>query len=291
MADLIYLDETETFEYEIKWGQIPSVDAADPAIDMWNYGKTVPNYQFIPYDIDPITGDPVPGGEILYHSSSSSADNGKLIEVKGLEAGTGRIVLVTDTLDAVDGQVKTQFAAQITKINGRDLLPSEYINDFKFFRTFRATLRDQITTPGVERGNYPALAGNYYLYRDDTPVAGVPGTPANVQCYIVAGENQTQMLLYTTAFNAKSVKLKTVKCFSFKQNSTAVEFVLFLRTPFGGISKFPVFGGHSQGDNPDLKFLVAELGPGFDIWVQCNQVTTNGTGVSGFMEIETRLNN
>lgn len=287
MAELTYI--TGTWEKEVKWGEIPSMGTADSNLDVWNLAIEVPDYQFIPYNIDS-DGAPIPGGEILYASSTNAGDAGKLIEIKGLEALTGRLVLVRDTLDATNATTKKQFGANITKVNGLDLAPADYF-DFQFFRAFRGSLEDQISDPDIERADYPKMLGDFYLYRDttNTTIPGKPDVVTRTQVYIKAGENQSQMLIYTIPFDAKEVLLKRVKVSLFKQNATAGQFVLWLRSPYGGLKKFPVIGAHSQGDNPELTFDVAELGPGNDIFAKCSAVTTNDTGISGLFEIHVRL--
>lgn len=97
----------------------------------------------------------------IHYISSNNAGDTQDIEVEGLDANW-EVQRITVTLA---GQTKTQIGTGET-----------------FIRVYRA--RNVGSTD---------LAGNVYIYEDDTVVAGVPSTNSKVKAYIMNGNNQTLM--------------------------------------------------------------------------------------------------
>lgn len=111
------------------------------------------------------------GGDYTYPSaaatnyiSSSNAGDDQEITIEGLDANWDR----QTATQALDGQNKTEISSGLT-----------------WMRVFRA----------YNTGT--ALAGDVYVYEDDTLTAGVPDTATKVKAKIDQAENQSMMALYT----------------------------------------------------------------------------------------------
>jgi len=144
------------------------------------------------------------------------------------------------------------------------------------------------------------FAGNVYVYEDDTVIAGVPQTDSLVRAVVVAGDDQTEMCVYTVPNSVVINGVReTVDCAVFvggyvgiaRSSATAsvAEFTWRARSPG---SVFAVKGRiecQNRGSGY-YSYLYPTGGisvvPKTDVVMRCELVSANNTGVVGAYSIQ-----
>jgi len=130
------------------------------------------------------------------------------------------------------------------------------------------------------------LAGNVYVYCDDTASTGIPEAASSVKAVVRAGINQTEMCIYTVpkgrtgfflnGFIGQGIKGGARCNFTWKQRS------------FGGV--FRVAGRVGTGEDGSMHFnykyaIPIPMPEKTDIMMVCEETTGNNTLVYGVFEL------
>ena len=250
------------FDNMEKFGHCSEMDTITPPAEIW--GGAEPD---VAGEAEYVFTD----GEVgaLYYISSTDASDTQEMIVQGLTIdaeGTWNEEIVTVTLA---GQTKTQLVSD---------------SGDPWVRVYRAV-----------NNNSSDIAGNVYVYEDDTVTGGEPDTDSKVRLVVIDGDNQTEMCVYTVPETiVLNGERRTVKCGVFMggyvgiskaTNAAAGAEFTWRARPRGGV--FAVKGRvQCQNDGSSwwsYKYTTAGVAvpPGTDVALRVVRVTANDTGVVG----------
>ena len=181
-------------------------------------------------------------------SSSSAGDTDQTMTVQGHTVTAGVFTRVTQTVDLA-GQTETALGTAMARVE----------------RAF------------VSSGS--TLAGNVYIYEDDTVTAGVPDTAAKIHMQVRAGRNQSEKCALTVP-DGEYLAISHMEAGQEGSSNAGTDFVIetkaagapwrvrmFVNTQQGGASKVNIDG------DPELPFLI--VGPNTDVRVRAQSSAVN----------------
>jgi hypothetical protein len=149
----------------------------------------------------------VTGNDITHVSSSSTSDTATVMYVEG------------HTVTGTGADAKFYFRATTVTLNGQNKVALPY----GFARVSRAY---------VQSGT---LAGDFYVFEDDTLTAGVPDTAANVHITVQGASGETQSFKAATTFSNNDYAIITGGYVGIdKKQAASADFVMEIRQ-VGGV--------------------------------------------------------
>lgn len=234
-----------------KFAANPLMDAADPATDVWEYGKTQPDYIF-----------PLWGTAPIDTISSDDASDAVDITLQGLDIDGNAV----EQIATLDGLNKVILDTPLWRIN----------------RAFNADIN--LTT-----GQGTSLVGNTYIYEDTPIVIGIPTDTDKVRGLILDGNNQTQMGIYTVPLGLTGYFRDGGAGLLKDGGGVATSAIMQLRMRvFGGafrVQKTVTVGTAGSSSFQERRTINDPHPPLTDILTTCKQVTTNGSSIWTSFEI------
>jgi hypothetical protein len=201
------------------------------------------------------------GGAPYFISSSSTGDTMD-ITLRCLTEDSNTDWNQEDVTVTLQGQAKVP----ITFPSGDDPV--------RFYRGFNANSVD--------------IAGDVYIYEDDTLTGGVPDTASKIRGVIMDGDNQTEMCIYTVPSNFRAYFEKGYVGLSSTIRAASMEFIYAVRV-HGGVFRTQ---GRISLDSAGSGFWQYEYMAGFpalpaktDVKITVVDVTANNMGAVGGFDL------
>ena len=132
------------------------------------------------------------------------------------------------------------------------------------------------------------IAGDVYIYEDDTLTGGIPDTATKIRGVIMDGDNQTEMAIYTVPSNFVGYFEQGYVALASPIRAAAMEFVYKIRL-HGGVFRVQ---GRTTLDTDGSNWWKYTYGAGFpllpaktDIVIRVITVTANSMGAVGGFDI------
>lgn len=145
-----------------------------------------------------------------------------------------------------------------------------------------------MTTPLIRfyRGynsNGTVYQGDIYIYENDTLALGVPTTPAKVKGMIRQEHGQTLMCIYTVPAGYTGYFIKGYVSLALNRSGQSAAMVWKARL-FGGVFLTKSAIGLNSAGNSSWQYeylIPLALPEKTDVKITCDEVTANGTALSG----------
>lgn len=229
-----------------KFGSNPDIDTANGE-DIWDYASAPQNYTFT-----------ASGGTTYYFSSSNAADTQTMKVFLLVEDGSGNWLPETVNITLV-GQTQTAITATLG-------------TPVRIYRAYNTG-----TT---------AIQGTVYFYENDTVVAGVPQTPANVRAVVNPSAQQTLMAIYTVPYGFTGYLKKWYTTMNRVQTSIAQ--MVWRSREKGGVfrTRQEIAIDSSSTSQWQYEYVTPiRLPAETDILVRADTVTANNTGIAAGFDI------